>query len=175
MYFHFSESLCYWQKLYYKYINIYIYIYNINIIKSSLCSVLSVHLISTILKSSSQYTTGSIKPCFVWWNCPKIKQYINAENQCLWQIWGDKRDKIWPVMPKYVTCQNPNKLAGSPILWLAQLIMYSARFLDSTVRHCHCDTDRFRIFGETKTEAFGTCFFHSIFDNLLDQDLEGQM
>ena len=47
---------------------------------------------------------------------PKIKQYTNAKNLGLWQ----RGDKIWPVMPKYVT--ESKKTIGPPILWLAQLI-----------------------------------------------------
>ena len=43
-------------------------------------------------------------------------------------------------LPKYVTCKTPKKLIGPPILWLAQLIMYCARFLDFTARYCHCET-----------------------------------
>ena len=43
-----------------------------------------------------------------------------SRNQCSWQIWGHKKDKIWPVMPKYVT--ESKKTIGPPILWLAQLI-----------------------------------------------------
>ena len=53
-------------------------------------------------------------------NNDQIKQYTNAKNLGLWQ----RGDKIWPVMPKYVTESKKNNwathtLAGSIDFWIS--------------------------------------------------------